>query len=519
MSRPDDALTTRLRAARPVDPGPREAEAAAVRVLARVAVLEAGARGAVRARRGGRGRALVRRAAAVLLGASLVGLGGLSPATAPEVSSQAARAPVPATAGPEGPWAQRVHAALAGDPLAQRRVVHGGLRARRALLTAAEARARQGATPQARLALGLLAEAGRLRGEDESRRVAALAGRDGLRPAAVGLLATSLGPYGARALQALLVEDHAAETAVVTALLGMARRGRREPALQALLAGTERGRVEAAAAALRVAGAADVTRVLAALPPEQASVPEVLQAVRAGPVTLRKRLVRLAEHGDGRALTLAAAARVEGVVARLGVESQSGQAARARRAVDLLTRHGGLRAQLALARAFEGLAGARARAAVRAAPASLDQALLAHARGALRDVPAVTAALAQRGAGGVATLRAMAADARLAPRALQALARTAAPEAVEALASLAARRGLASAALAALGRRLAAGDEAAGQRLLALVGTDRARAAVQALRGSGRAGRALLESPAGRRAVARRAARGPRSQGRTARSI
>lgn len=501
MSAARDPLLDALRAARPEDPGAAEAERAAVRVLARVAVLEAGGH-VTRRRRMGRvagRRAVV--AAAVLL-ACLVLTGQIHERAQPAGPDAVMIEPT-REATPHDPWDAAITAALAGDDLARRSVRHGGLGARRALLavTAEHAAARR--YTEARAGLALLAAGGPLRGETACRQVAAVAAHPALGTQAVALLARAWGPYGVRELERLLVEQHDAEAAVVAALEGMAAAGRREAALRALLSGAARGRAGAVPAALRVGGAAGLPRVLAAAPTSLLRAPAVVRVVERGPVTLRQRVLRLAARGDGEALALAAHARVPGIVAQLGVEAADADPARARRAVALLAAHGGLPATLALARALDGAAHETARAHLAGLPAAMDERLRRHVRGDVRDATPVIAAFGVRGARGVDALAALAADARLAPRALAALGRMDAPGAADALARLAARPALASGAIEALVARRLAGDPAAVAHLDALVQGPHGRIVARALRAVGLGVPRPAATPGGRAAVAR----------------
>ncbi len=516
MSR-DLTLRQALRAARPLDPTPEEGMRSAVRVLARVAVLEAGAHALPPAPARSRARVLVvAGAASLLVGVALLVSGGpRGPGTPPPSAPAATDGPRVASLAS---WRGRVAAALAGDDVQRRRVVHGGIRARRAILLAAEEAQNSSDDARPAAALALLEAAGALRGEAEASRVARLAADPRQRLGAVRLLAGSLGPYGVSHLRTLLVEDHEAEAHVVPHLVAMATRGRRDPALRGLLEGTAHGRVLAAAAALRIGGAADLPRVLKALPRTLRGHAVMAQALATAPVTTRVRLLRLAGQGDAAALELAATARVRGIVPRLAVEAQQRDAPRARRAVALLGRFKDVRAVLALARAFDGAAGAEARAHVRAAEASLDGALFAHAQDSPRDGSAVVTALGERGAGGLTFLSRLARDPRLATLAVGAIERSVAAEAAAVLAQLIGRVELRGPVLEALGRRLGAGDTRAGSVLLGLAQQGHARAVLRVLRASGDAGRDALDSQAGR-ALARAGARSRRLAPRPSRSI
>ena len=358
-----DDLLRRLSEARPEDPAAQTCGPAAVRILARLAVLEAGrrsveadprpvprlrdARGA--ASRGGRVRWI---AAAALL---LVLLPGRmqSRSTYPRCGAER---PLPIAAGPVvDPWTDLVTAALAGDVRKRARILRGGAPARAALLRAGRVGGVRG-----REALELLRTAGSLRGPAEAAAITALVEDPELRDAALGLLAMQRGPDGAASLGDVLERVADAEAGAVAALIVVADRGRRDAALGALLRGAAKGRKLAAAQAFAIASADAVGRVVQALPEAVREAPEVLRAVRTAPPTLRARLVRLAEGGDEEALDLAVHARIPGVLPLLAARALDAPTKQAAAAVEALAEYGGMEAWLAIARALGGAADGRA---------------------------------------------------------------------------------------------------------------------------------------------------------------
>jgi hypothetical protein len=481
------SLHARLRAARPPDSCGEPVERAAVRVLARLAVLEAGARNR-------RGRGVARRAVAVGALGALAFLVPVSSGVSGGAREMRCAHPAAATVS----WSRRVTAALGGDVLARRSVLHGGLPARAALLARAEARG-----PGAVAALDLLGQAGALRGSREVARVARLVDEPALARPAARLLAAALGPGGVERLGARLAEVPSAEAVLVDALSAAAAAGRRGAAVEALLRGAVAGRRRAAAAAVALAGAGRIGDVVRRLPHDLLRDPGVLSAMRRAPVTERACLVRLGARGEMAALVLAAAAGLRGVVAPLAARSLEGRSLEAGAAVDLLAEAGGARAWLALARALAGPAGARARVRLQEAPAAAATALAERARTSPREAPAALAALAARG--DVSVLARLGEVARLAPEVVRALAACPGPAAGGALARLAARPALRGVALDALGRRLAGGQAEAGARLLALARAGQARAVLRVLLGCGAPGRQVLRAAAADPALGARA--------------
>jgi hypothetical protein len=244
---------------------------------------------------------------------------------------------------------------------------------------------------------------------------------------------------------------------------------------------------------VRVGGGTHLARVLAALPEMAAAEQGVIAALRAGAPTLRSRLLRLAERGDTRALRIAAASGAAGVVPLLARTAMDDDAGRARAAVDLLAAVDTLPAWIALARALGGELGPHVAERLRGAPPTLDGALSRRARTSLRDAPAAIDALATRGA--VRVLRELAASSRLAPYAVQALAR-ADGAAAATLLELAATPALKGRVLDALAARLDDGRDDAGPALLALARAGQERAVMRVLSARGATGRRLLREAA-----------------------
>ena len=484
-------LLARVRCARKADPSRADATQVAVRVLARLAILEAAPAMALTpplrawsARRGGEA------AAAALVAVALVSWGALDAGTARTISvSTVPGADVRAQGRAAASWCARARAAVAGDTLERQRLIHGGVPARGALLSLAAA-----AGADAVGALDLLGAAGGARGTAEMARVARLVVTADLAAPAIGLLARDLGTDGARHLGLLLVAQPHLEVPLVAALETVAASGRRRSAFEGLLAGARAGRDGAAAAAVEVGGAERLERLLAVLPGRGAPAPALVEALRRAPATTRARLAHLAGTGDGRVLALAAAADAPGVVARLAAEALAEDPARALHAVRLLAGRDDLEAHVALARALDGAAQDRARTALQRLGPDAVAGLVAHARGAGRHAAAALRALAATGA--VEALLGIARESRLAPDVLRALAE-ARGEAVDgALAQLAARPALREGALQILAQRVRRGDVQAGAVLLDLARRGHARRVIRLLEDAGSPGHTVLQCAA-----------------------
>lgn len=478
MSRPErlDALLVQ---ARPPDPSRAASQGAAVRILARLAVREA-SDGARPPRRRGLRRALAVAAVALL---AL----GVRPHERVRSVGHAPRTEPPAIAGNEvadaDPLRALARAAAAGDPLARARLRDRGRDGRTALLDLAAA----GGADAAR-ALSVLRSFGALRGPRDVERIAALARRPALRGEAVPLLAADLGSSGAAHLGRLLVDEPDAEPMVVAALERVARRGRRQAALDALMSGVAAGRVSAAALALRLGGAVELRTVVQALPERLRAAPALAEAIARGPRTLRNRTLRLAERGDASALALAARAGLEGSIDLLRTQARSADRATATQAVVLLAEMGSPEAVVALGEARSGVAAEGALAALATSDERALDGVLHRAVTRPREASAALAALGGAGAAGLERLRDLARTPALAPRVIAALASAVDPRASDALLDLGGHAARRLDVMAALATRLTDGDESAGSALLTLARRGHQRAALRALAGCGEPG-------------------------------
>ncbi len=481
----NEGVLAALREARPADPSPAEAERASVRVLARLAVLEAGrhAADAVPAARTTR-RVPVRAVAAAILLMGFLSLpfGSVDPArTTPDDDG--------VVASTREAW---IDAALAGDTLTRARARVGGAGRRDELLTEAERGGRRG-----RDALALLASWGAPRNADEVGRAKALASDAVVGETAIEWLGTDLGPGGARALGELLVTLPAVESEVVAALEGVARRGRREAATLALLEGVGAGRAVAAAAAVRVGGARSLERVLGTMPEGLSRNALVLSEVAGGARTLRARLVRLAERGDATAVRVGAGARLPALVPLLAIRAVEGDDAGAAEAVRLLAAYDTPDAWIAVGRAVEGPAGSVACASLSGLSETMCIALERRARSSTRQAGAALVCLACAGRPGLDRVRNLAVRPSLARTALAALRMSPDVEASRMLAVLSHRPALLHDAVAALGTRLQRGDETAGTALLALARGRHAGAVFRTISTCGDTGVAWLQRALG----------------------
>jgi hypothetical protein len=457
-----DRLLERIR---PADPVGREADEAAVRILARVAMLDAGRRAAAQ-RRPGLGRTAGLAAAVLLaLSAPLAALRENHP-----IGSEA-------TTSAAHPLAGVVAEAVAGDPLARRRVLTAGPAKRDALLAHAVRSEADGVQ-----ALELLAAAGGIRTGDQVAEVARLAERPALRAAAVDLLARSPHAAGCRALGRLLIEVPGAEPEVVAALRRAARRGRSGAAREALLEGAVQGRLIAAVAAIELGGARGLEHALAVLPDEVRRSPATVRALQEGRATTRARLLRLAETGNEAALDLAVASRLAGVVPVLARRARQAEAPAAAWAVDALACLGDDEAWRAVAAALGGPADAACRDRLRTAPPRVLDHLVRIAVGEPARRAVALEGLAAGGEGGLERLARLARRRpQLALDVVDVLATAEAPGAVRLLADLAAAAADAGPAARALGRRLSVGDEEAGAALLAVAREGKADVALREL--------------------------------------
>ncbi|MDJ0974795.1 MAG: hypothetical protein QNJ98_10080 [Planctomycetota bacterium] len=482
MSLPD-RLDQDLRAARPPDPPRSESDRAAVRILARLAVRDAGTAAQPAAPRH---RSVVRIAsiAAAVLVAVLAWPDASSPPSAPTPPTpEASIAGAPRHAAPEDPLRALAREAVAGDALARARLRDRGAEGRAALLALAA-----GGGEDASRALAVLRSFGALRGPREVERIAALAHRPELRSEAVALLGSDLGKAGAAHLGRLLASEPEAEPIVIAALERVARRGRRQAAIDALMQGVTAGRVAAAGAAVRLGGAAELRAVLDALPEGRVGDPALAAVVREGPRTLKRRALHLAARGDERALVLAARARLDGVVGMLAQRVASGDAERAGLAVGLLAEMRTAPAWVELGRARDGAAAAQALAALAQSPEATLDGVVHLVMRRPREAPGALAALGGAGAGGLDRLRGLARVPSVASAVVEAIGAAVGPGAAQALVELAGHPARRYEVVAALASRLEAGDEAAGSALLALARDGLERPVLRALAGCGEAG-------------------------------
>lgn len=499
---PGDPLIEQLRAARPEDPCAAEAQRAAVRVLARLAVQDAtlhadeptvGHGRAARRRRVVAGAA----AACLLLGlvlwpSSVSNTRGSAERRPAHVETAQAPAPAP-TAEAEPTVAVLARQAVGGNALARARLRDAGRAGRRALLSLAA----QGAAPddkgagagaERRRALEVLRSFGGLRSRGEVDAVAALAQDSALRTDAIALLASDVGRAGARHLGNLLAENVDAGSDVVVALKRVAALGRRQAAFAALVAGARAGSEEAAAAAMHVGGASGLKAVLDVVPAEVVGSERLAVALRDGPRTMRGRALRLAERGDRKAIRMAAAAQLPQIVPVLDARARDPDAGVATEAVELLAGIDAPQALVALGRALEGPSRPRVQEILSAAQPGAVDALARAARGSARGSAAALAALAVMGESGVQRLGDLAQSVVLARGVIAALATSPHASASKALAEVAARPAFRFEVVTALATRLKAGDEGAGSSLLALARGPAARAVLRALAGCGEAG-------------------------------
>jgi hypothetical protein len=467
------SLHSLLERARPADPRGAVLEGAAVRVLARVAVLQGLEPVAVPTLRRRVSGALAAAALVVVVLASPAGDRGGTERSAPDPSAPCA-----------GPWACVVAPALGGDAAARRRLREMGAAGRELLWSAAETGRYE--------ALHLLRGWGRLRDGHEMRRAANLALRPEAAPEALDLLASGPAADAAAPLGALLVERPTLEAPVVAALRRLATRGAREDVVRALLAGAVAGRPLAAAAAVELGSASTGDRLLVLLPASRFEDPALADALRRARPTVVARVLRRAEEGDDRALAWAAAAGLEGAVPLLFATAVGADLAPAWHALERIAQVGGTEAWLALARSTEAPAGARALELLAALGPAEVAALRGRALASVRDRPAALWALACASDAGLDALAGFGRRPACVTETLAALERSPRAGAAERLAALGAAYDSALPVVEALGRRLAAGHTDAGPALLALGRGGPRRAALEALFGAGEAGAQYL---------------------------
>ncbi len=279
----------------------------------------------------------------------------------------------------------------------------------------------------------------------------------------------------------MLAEEARGAERLVEYLLAVATRGRRTAALEALLDGAAAGRVEAAVAAFAVARATALERLLASLPDAMLDDSRVAEAVRAAPVTTRDRLLRRAVGGDMRALRLAVAADLDGVLPILSAAAQAGEEEEARWAVGALAHRSDLRSWLALVDARGGPAGDAATTFLLLMPDALVADLEQRARRDAARRSMWLTALGATGRRGAHSLDRLAAVPALRAPAIDTLADVPGPAASHVLAGLAAAGGGSDRALVALAQRVGRGDEAAAGALLSLARDGTSRRAIRLL--------------------------------------
>jgi hypothetical protein len=472
------AFESLLARSRPADPRRDLLEGAAVRILARVAVLQ-GLDPAP-------ARQLRRRVSGARAAAALALVVLASPASGP---SRTGAVPALPPAPCAGPWACVVAPALNGDPAAKRSLREMGAEGRELLWSAAEA-----GSPEA---LPLLRGWGQLKDAREVRRAANLVLVPAASAEALDMLASGPVADAAAPLATLLVERPALEAPVVSTLRRLAARGAREDVLRALLAGAAAGRSLAAAAAVELGPSSTGDRLLVLLPARQFEEAPLADALRSARPTTIARVLRRAEEGDDRALAWAAAARLEGAVPLLHATAVGADVAPAWHALERLAHVGGTEAWLALARGTEAPAGARALELLATMGPADVAGLSARARSSVRDRAAALWALACAGDAGLDALAGFGRRPACVPETLAALERSPLGGAAARLAELGAGYDSALPVIEALGRRLVAGHADAGPALLALGRTGPRRAALEALFGAGEAGERFLTLAAG----------------------
>jgi hypothetical protein len=470
----------------------------AVRVLARVAVLQGMPAPEARALHTRVAGLLARRVSGALAVAALLLVVVLAPRGS--CSKESARAPVgdlPSSvdAACRGPWACVLVPALSGDTTARRRLRQMGAEGRDLLWSAAEA-----GQPEA---LRLLRGWGRLVDAGEVVRVRRLAASPATSPEALDLLVAQPNAAGAEPLAVLLVGEAALEVPVVDALRRLAARGEREEALRALLTGAAAGRAEAAAAAVDLGPASVVDRLLVVLPPAQFESRALAAALERARATVAARVLRRAEGGDEVALAWACAAGLEEAVPLLHTRAVDEDVAEGWHALDRLAQVGGTEAWLAVARSTESAAGSHALERLASLSGSTVEALVARAARSVRDRGAALWALACAREQGLTALETLGRRPALAPEVLAALERSPCEGAAERLRALGTSCDSALPAVQALGRRLLAGHRDAGAALVTLSHTGSRRAALQALAAAGDAGERFLAQAGAEPASAR----------------
>jgi hypothetical protein len=477
-----------LRDARPADPERPALDQAAVRVLARVAVLQGDALPAP--------RALRRRVAAALAAVVMAALTAATPSSEPQRSATDSAALGPAD----------VLAALDGRREARRRLAQAGAAGIQAVWTVAEA-----GRPDA---LRLLKPLWPAQGARQRERLEAAVARPDLGAEALDVLLSEPAGVAGPTLARILVTRPELEASVVERLDRLARRGARSEAVAALLEGAAAGRRAAAVLAVEHGPAGVVDGLLARLSETALGDARLGSALAAARPTLAARVVERALAGDRGALAWAATARRSEVVPALLHEAVGDDEERAVLALDRLAEIGSTEAWLAVARALEAPAGVHARELLARLPFAAAEELDARARGSARDRSAALCALAASGAAGLDRVLALGRRPALTPEALAALADSPCAGASDRLVALAGSLDSPLPGVLALGRRLARGHGEAGDALLAVSRAGPRRAALEQIAGAGEHGaqflaRALLDAelaPTARKLTARTAA-------------
>lgn len=474
MSRLD--LDRLLEGARPEDPTGLRLERACVRVLARLAAREGGSLegGAPPAPRDLRRRVAAALATVMALALTLGGSAG--------GRSEGARGPSLAVLPASCPSV--VAAALRGEVGARRSLWRAGPAGRDCVWSAIDAG--QGE------ALRLLRDGGRALSPTDLERLSVLALRPELSRQAVEVLAEEPARVACDWLAGLLVAEAGLEGPVVAALEGVAARGGRSEAIEALLAGAAAGRILAARAVVVLGSASSVERLLVLLPEAVLEGEVLARALAEARSTVAARVLRRAEGGDERALAWAAAARLDASVPLLHARAVEPDLAVARRALLGLAHVGTTDAWLAVARSTAAAAGETASELLAHLDADAARSLVARVEASARDRAAGLLALACGGPQGLAGLTRLGSRPAFCPAVIDSLAASPCRGAAERLLELARGHDTPLPIVAALGRRLALGHAEAGGALLALGRQGSSRAAVQALAAAGEPGERFL---------------------------
>ena len=434
----DQAAIEALVGARPEDPSAADAEAAAVRILARVAV-RASAEGArPKAARWQRRMAWLGlgAAAAVLVGVGVLALREPAPVdrphqpAAPDPQPTVAEvAPAPTNDGghelptapgeaasphearvaplPEDPeralrlrLEEALPRALAGDARARGELRRESRRAAHVILDDVVARLPQDPSG-AQQGLALLRQVAGRPTDEVLARVAELGIQPALTADVARWLGTRGGQEGIRLLGTLLAEPRVAEAPLLEVLATLGRRGQRRAAYGALLAGVRAGRIDSICLALDLGGASRLERTLAVAPDLALRSPTVVDALADAPAGIATRLRALAVGEHPGALALAAAARLPAVVPQLRVRALGPAPREAAEAVRALARYSSSEAFLALGdaavEATSDEARLQARAALRKLPREGIDRLVTRARMSTRQTASIARTLVESG--------------------------------------------------------------------------------------------------------------------------